>query len=115
MDPNKRRSCELRWLTSGVDESEASPSPDAFEVTVDGIEFSVVYDNRQPGTYHYTRRTHPAYGYGFTSRRSDHQRSTPAHHVDAIRDFLDICDPVTGYIEDDPDDDGSDDVEDDQQ
>jgi hypothetical protein len=103
----------LHWLTCAVEESESNPSPDAFEVTVDGIQFSVVYDSNQPGTYHYTRRSHPAYGYGFTSRRSDHQRSTTARHIDAIRNFLGICDPVTGYIEDDPDDDGSDDVADD--
>lgn len=88
-----------------MDENDENPSPDAFEVTVDGVEFSVVYDPRQPGTYNYTRRTHPAYGYGFGSRRSDHRRSTTAHHIEAIRDFLSACDPDTGYIEDDPDDD----------
>lgn len=32
-----------------------------------------------------------------------------AAHLEVIRDFLDACDPVTGYLEDDPDDDGSDD------
>lgn len=76
-------------------------SPDAFEVTVDGVEFSVVHDPSQPGAYHYTRRTPPAYGYGFISRRSDHRRSSTRQHVDAIRRFLAACDPATGYLADD--------------
>ncbi len=42
------------------------------------------------------------------SRRSDHARSTTAEHVEAIRSFLAMVDPVTGYIEDEPDDDGKD-------
>ena len=96
-----------------MDVGDESPSPDAFEVTVDGIEFSVVYDETQPGAYHYTRRTPPAYGYGFTSRLSTHQRRSVAMHIMGIRDFLAGCDPITGYMEDDPDDDGLDDVDDD--
>jgi hypothetical protein len=32
--------------------------------------------------------------------------------VTAIRSFLEMVDPVTGYIEEDPDDDGDDDVRD---
>ncbi|HTW16627.1 MAG TPA: hypothetical protein VMF51_15925 [Nocardioides sp.] len=69
--------------------------------------FSVVYDPSQPGTYHYTRLPGesggPAVGYGLSSRRSDHQRETIAGHADAIRDFIAMVDPVTGYIEDDDD------------
>lgn len=90
---------------------KSTHSPDAFELTVDGVEFSVVYDPTQPGGYHYTRRTPPAYGYGFSSRRSDHTRSTVAEHEASIRNFLSMCDPETGYIEDDTDD-GSDDTDD---
>lgn len=79
-------------------------SPDHLDLTVDGMTFSVAYDPSQPGTYHYTRCAGipggPAVGYGFSSRRSDHQRSTTAAHVEAIRDFIGMVDPVTGYIED---------------
>ena len=92
---------------------DAADSPDTLTVTVDGDVFDVVYDPTQPGAYHYTRRTGPAPGYGFTSRRSDHARSTTAEHVEAIRSFLAMVDPVTGYIEDDPDDDGEYDTPDD--
>jgi hypothetical protein len=93
-----------------MDPSDAADSPDKLRLTVDGNIFDVVYDLTQPGAYHYTRRTGPAPGYGFTSGRSDHARSTIAEHVEAIRSFLAMLDPVTGYIEDDPDDDGEDDT-----
>ena len=106
-----RRFERTRWFTSYVNDSDEVASPDAFDVTVDGIEFDVAYDPTQPGTYHYSRHTPPADDYGFTSRRSSHRRSTTAHHIEAIRDFLAGCDPVTGYMEDDPDSDGSDDVD----
>lgn len=86
-------------MTSPVDTPDER-SPDAFDVTVEGIEFSVTYDVAQPGAYHYTRITPPAVGYGFTSRRSDHQRSTTEHHLEVIRGFPASCDPVTGYLED---------------
>ncbi|GAA2513128.1 hypothetical protein [Pilimelia columellifera] len=93
-----------------METSDAEPSPDCFRLTVDGDVFDVAYDPTQPGAYHYTRVTGPAPGYGFTSRRSDHGRNTTAEHVEAIRSFLDVLDPVTGYMEDDPDDDGEDDT-----
>lgn len=74
-------------------------------ITVGGMVFSVVHDATQPGAYHYTRLPGvpggPAVGYGFTRRRSDHQRQSTAAHVEAIRDFIAMVDPVTGYIEDD--------------
>jgi hypothetical protein len=92
--------------------SDTEPSPDRFRLSVDGDVFDVAYDPTQPGAYHYTRLTGPAPGYGFTRRRSDHVRSTSAEHVEAIRSFLGMVDPVTGYIEDDPDDDGEDDTPD---
>ena len=91
-------------------EPDAAVSPDTLRLSVDGVVFDVVYDLAQPGAYHYTRRTEPAAGSGFTSRRSDHARSTTAEHVNAIRSFLAMVDSVTGYIEDDPDDDGEDDA-----
>ncbi|MBO3741834.1 hypothetical protein [Actinoplanes flavus] len=81
--------------------SGTEPSPDRSQLTVDDDVFDIVYDPTQPGAYHYTRLTGPAPGYGFTSRRSDHARSTTAEHVKQIRSFLDMVDPVTGYIEDD--------------
>jgi hypothetical protein len=86
--------------------------PARFRLTVDGDDFDIASDPIQPGTYHYTRIAGPAPGYGFTSRRSDHTESTAGEHVTAIRSFLEMVDPVTGYIEEDPDDDGDDDVPD---
>jgi hypothetical protein len=91
-----------------MEPSESGSSPDRLRLTVDGDVFEVAYDPTQPGAYHYTRLTGPAPGYGFTRRRSDHARSTTAEHVKAVRSFLDVVDPATGYIEDDPDDDGED-------
>ena len=93
-----------------MEPSDAGPSPDRFRLTVDGDVFDVAYDPTQPGAYHYTRLTGPAPGYGFISRRSDHVRSTTVEHVEAIRSFLDVVDPVTGYMTDSPDDDGEDDT-----
>ena len=81
--------------------SDSDPSPDRFRITVDGEDFDVAYDLSQPGAYHYTRRTGPAPGYGFTARRSDHGRSSRAEHIEQIRAFLSAVDPVTGYLEDD--------------
>ena len=91
------------WLNAAVEPHESEPSPDRMRLTVDGEVFDVAYDPEQPGTYHYTRLTGPAPGYGFSTRRSDHVRSTTAKHVERIRGFLDAVDPITGYIEDDPD------------
>ena len=91
-----------------MDSTDDEVSPDRFRLTVDGFEFSVEYDESQPGAYHYTRLAGadggPAVGYGFTSRSSDHRRRSTARHVDGIRAFLDMVDPATGYIEDDPED-----------
>lgn len=95
-----------------MEPSDTESIPARFPLTVDGEVFDVAYDPTQPGTYHYTRTTGPAPGYGFTSRRSDHTESTAAEHVTAIRSFLEMVDPVTGYIEDDPDDDVTDDIPD---
>jgi hypothetical protein len=93
-------------LNEPVDTSDGAeqPSPDDFEVTVEGFAFRVSYDLSQPGAYHYTRLAGaaggPAVGYGFTSRSSDYGRRSEAEHVRAIRDFIANVDPVTGYLED---------------
>jgi hypothetical protein len=89
---------------SDVDAESREPSTDRVQLTVDGEVFDVASDPSQPGAYHYTRVTGPAPGYGFTSRRSDHGETTTDEHVAAIRSFLAMVDPVTGYIEDDPED-----------
>jgi hypothetical protein len=93
-------------LNTDMKASETGPSPDRFRVTVNGVAFEVVFDPSQPGAYHYTRLTGPASGHGFTARRSDHQRSTTLEHEAQIRAFLEWVEPVAGYVEDDPDDDG---------
>jgi hypothetical protein len=85
--------------------SDTELSPDRLRLTVDGELFDIAYDPTQPGTYHYRRLSGPAPGYGFTSRRSDHVRSTTAEHVSSIRSFLEEVDATTGYIEDEQDDD----------
>ena len=67
---------------------ESSPneaSSDQLRLTFDGEVFDVRYDPSQPGAYHYTRLTGPAPGYAFTSRRSDHGKSSAAEHVDGQR------------------------------
>jgi hypothetical protein len=79
-----------------MEPSDTGSSPDRLRLTVDGDVFDVAYDPAQPGAYHYTRLTGPAPGHGFTSRRSDHDRSTTAEHVTQIRSFLDGLDPATG-------------------
>lgn len=76
-------------------------SPDDFRITVDGQEFHVRHDSQQPGCYHYSWLTGPAEGYGFSSGRSDHQKSSILDHEVEIRSFLGMVDPETGYIEDD--------------
>ena len=79
-------------------------------LTVDGEVFDVAYDPEQPGAYHYIRLTGPAPGYGFSTRRSDHVRSTRAEHVERIQGFLAEIDPTTGYLWDDPAEIGEDDT-----
>ena len=86
--------------------SQSPWSPDDFELAVDDERFHVVYDATQPGAYHYTWLTGPAPGYGFTSQSSSLDRRAVEHHLEAIRTFLKMVDPTTGYIEDDPADQG---------
>jgi hypothetical protein len=91
-----------------MEPSGPGSSQERFQLRVDGDVFDVAYDPTQPGTFHYTRLAGPAPGYGFSSQQFDHAGSTTAEHVKAIRSFLDMMDPATGYIEDDPDDDAED-------
>jgi hypothetical protein len=94
-----------------MDRDADAPSADSFHVTVDGFDFAIASDASQPGTYHYTRLPGasggPAVGYGFSGGRSDGQRLPRAAHVDSIRDFLAMVDPVSGYIEDTSEEDDS--------
>ncbi|MFB9313581.1 hypothetical protein [Nocardioides plantarum] len=83
-----------------MDDRAPGSSPDALEITVDGVRFEVTHDPEQPGAYHYSRLTPPAEDYGFTSRGSDHAERSTEQHVDSIRNFLSLVDPETGYIED---------------
>ncbi|MET0844296.1 MAG: hypothetical protein ABWY23_10610 [Mycetocola sp.] len=83
-----------------MDSGPRDQSPDRLQLTVDGAVFDVAYDPSQPGAYHYTRRTGPAVGYGFTHRNFDHSKNTTDEHIEAIRRFLRMVNPVTGYIED---------------
>ena len=82
----------ILWWDEAMDSSNAGPSPDRFQLTVNGDVFDVAYDPEQSGAYHYTRLTGPAPGHGFTSRCSDHARSTTAEHMEAIRSFLEVVD-----------------------
>jgi hypothetical protein len=99
-------------LNDIVEPSGTESSPDRLRVTVDGEVFDVAYDPAQPGAYHYTRINGPAAGYGFSTRRSDHARSTTAEHVAKIRGVLDVVNPTTGYIDDDPTEVGANDAAD---
>lgn len=83
--------------------SDPEVSPDSFRLTIEGELFDVAYDLTQPGTYHYRRLSGPAPGYGFTSRRSDHVRSTITEHMSNVRAFLADVNPLTGYLEDSQD------------
>ena len=73
----------------------------------------MAYDPAGPGAYHYSWANGINDGYGFSSRRSDHARSTVANHEVDVRDFLAAVDPATGYIKDDPEEVDGEDVEDD--
>lgn len=87
-----------------MDTDEPGPddvSPDRLRMSVDGVEFDARYDLSQPGTYHYTRLTEPAAGYGFTGGTFTRGRTSLREHEDSIRSFLEMVDPVTGYLEDD--------------
>lgn len=63
---------------------------------------------RRAGVYDYDWVNHRHGGYGFTSATNDCSPIDGAGHVQGVRDFLDQVDPRTGYIEDHPDEDGSD-------
>lgn len=78
-----------------MEPSDTSSPPERFRLTVDGDVFDIAYDPTQPGAYHYTQLTGVEPGRGFTSRRSDHARSTTAEHEAAIRSYLGVVDEAT--------------------
>jgi hypothetical protein len=67
-------------------------------VTIDGEVFDVTTGDR-PGHYHYAWISGPNPDYGFSSASSDRRPSTMVDHEEAIRNFLSLVDPETGYIE----------------
>ena len=67
---------------------------------VDGETFEVAGDDDQPGAFHYRWISGRDPDYGFTCARSDRATPSTAEHEQNIREFLEIVDPVTGYIED---------------
>ena len=77
-------------------------------VTVDGEVFDVTTQPDHPGHYHYAWISGPNPGYGFSSamfsQSSGGQPSivvdhTMVDHEEAIRNFLSLVNPETGYIE----------------
>ena len=53
----------------------------------------------RPGQYHYAWISGPNPDYGFSSASSDGRPSTMVDHEEAIRNFLSLVDPETGYID----------------
>jgi hypothetical protein len=82
---------------SAYQSSSAAEPP--VRVTVDGEVFDVTTQPDRPGAYHYAWISGPNPGYGFSEASSDGRRSTMADHEEAIRNFLSLVDPETGYIE----------------
>jgi hypothetical protein len=80
-----------------------SPTPPPAEppvrVIVDGEVFDVTTQPDRPGQYHYAWISGPNPDYGFSSASSDGRLSSMVDHEEAIRNFLALVDPVTGYIE----------------
>lgn len=65
----------------------------------DGELFTAVTDPDQPGAWHLSWDTGPIPGYGYMTRRSDHQWADPADLIGGVRNFLAEIDPKTGYLE----------------
>ena len=68
-------------------------------VQVDGEVFDVAAERDRPGQYHYTWVSGPNPGYGFASGTSDGREMSRVELEAAIRNFLAMVDPGTGYIE----------------
>lgn len=73
--------------------------------TVEGELFEVRPRLGVPGQYDFDWVSGPNDGYGFTSATSDGSAESRDDLEDAIRDFLSMIDPETGYISEDEDDD----------
>ncbi len=79
---------------------EASVESDStITLEVDGEVFDVIPAGG-PGAYHYTWKSGPNEGYGFSSALSIPRPLSREEHRQGIRNFLDMIDPRTGYIED---------------
>ncbi|HEY7043914.1 MAG TPA: hypothetical protein VH419_09635 [Nocardioidaceae bacterium] len=81
-----------------------SPAPgdeerDVVRMDVDGEEFDVSERPDRTGEYHFDWVSGPNAGYGFTTATSDHSELDQAELEEAIREFLAMVDPETGYIE----------------
>jgi hypothetical protein len=68
-------------------------------MVVDGEHFNVVERADEPGVYEVQWISGPNEGYGFATSTYNGERQTETELEDAIRDFLNQVDPVTGYIE----------------
>lgn len=78
---------------------EGQTGPAAFTLDVDGEQFVVHPSSDDGAAYYYDWLSGPNRGYGFSS--SGPPNPTLARHRDAIRGFLSMIDPNTGYIADD--------------
>jgi hypothetical protein len=79
-------------------ESSSAPEP-LVRVIVDEEVFDVTTQPDHPGHYHYAWISGPNLDYGFSAASSDGRPSTMVDHEEAIRNFLSLVDPETGYIE----------------
>ena len=68
-------------------------------ITVDGEVFDVRARAGVPGQYDFDWVSGPNEDYGFTSASSDGSPSNREELESAIRDFLEMIDPATGYID----------------
>jgi hypothetical protein len=67
------------------------------DLIVDGETFTVT--NRAPGVYDFVWVSGPNAGYGFSSSHSNHEAQDRAELEASARDFLEMVDPQTGFIE----------------
>jgi hypothetical protein len=92
---DRRSPVSAGW--SAYESSSAAEPP--VRVTVDEEVFDVMTQPDHPGAYHYAWISGPNPDYGFSSASSDRRPSTMVDHEEAIRNFLSLVDPETGYIE----------------
>ncbi|MEP6760064.1 MAG: hypothetical protein ABJA93_01700 [Sporichthyaceae bacterium] len=78
------------------DEAEQEPPT---RVEVDGEVFDVAANRDRRGQYHFAWVSGPNAGYGFGSGTSDGREMSNANIEAAIRNWLALVDPETGYIE----------------